>query len=128
MAAAPSSGEVSPAVTFSRFSFTEVAISAQVGIAGGAAVEPSCSPNIATFGSSASFGSSQAAWTAGGAVASSYHMTGVSGRLTKSIQAHAAALFGASLKTTKLLPPTKDVPAAESLPGTGAAAHPPPLA
>ena len=40
MAAAPSSGDASPVVTFSRFSLMAAAISDQVGIAGGAGVSP----------------------------------------------------------------------------------------
>ncbi len=81
----------------------------------------SCVPNVATFSSPARAGSSQALCTAGSTVASVYQATWFAGSDMNWTNAQAASLFGLSLKTTRLLPPTKDVPV--TFLGIGAIAH-----
>src|SRR5262245_32522902 len=93
----------------------------QVGMAGGALVSLSCSPNIWTSLSSLRVASSQADWTAGRSVASWYHLTWVAGSDRNCRNAHAASLFWLSLNTTMFEPPTNEVD--ESFLGIGATAH-----
>ena len=117
----PPAGLMPPVVSFSRVELSDVASSVQVSVAGWAFVSWSWVPNIATFGSSLSAGSSHAAWTAGSSVTSLYQSTCVAGSDRYWTNAHAASLFSLSLNTTRLLPPTNDV--ALTFLGIGAMAH-----
>src|SRR3954452_20716915 len=90
-------GSSDPVVIFSSASLIAVETSLHVGIAGLALVLFSCSPNIAAFFSSLSFGSSQAAVTAGRSVTWLYQPTWVLGSVRYWTNFQARSLFLLSL-------------------------------